>query len=72
MECTILRERPFSAIQAKAHFGEVEATSWLVARPEEAPGTNSIGEAKVEDEDGGGALEAVGMGSPGASSILAA
>ena len=71
MECTILRELPFSAIQAKAHLGEVEAASWLWARPEEEPGTNSIGGAEVEDEDGGGALEAVGLEIPGASSILA-
>ena len=71
MECTILREFPFSAIQAKAHLGEVEAASWLLARPEDEPGSNSIGGPEVEDEDGGGALEAVGLEIPGASSILA-
>ena len=71
MECTILRELPFSEIQAKAHLGEVEAASWLVARPEEELGMNSTRGAEVEDEDAGGALEAEGLGSLGASSILA-
>ena len=54
MECTILREFPFFAIQAKAHLGEVEAASWLLARPEDEPGSNSIGGPEVEDEDPGG------------------
>ena len=71
MECTTLRELPFSEIQAKAHLGEVEAASWLLARPEEEPETNSIGGAEVEDEDVGGALEAAGLEIPGTSSILA-
>ena len=71
MEWTILRELPFSAIQEKAHLGEVEAPSWLVARPEEEPGMSSTRGAEVEDEDPGGALEAVGLGIPSAKSILA-
>ena len=71
MEWTILRELPFSVIQAKAHLGEVEAASWLVARPEEELETKSTKGAEVEDDDVGGALEAVGLELPGASSILA-